>query len=461
MRAYSSLRMRRFLLLFAFASSLAAAEPERGTLVEHIATRSDPTQSYTLYLPKTYDPATKRYPVLFILDPRGRSVLAAEIFREAAEEYGWILLSSNDTRSDVTGEDPNPRALNGIIPEVDRYAVDRQRIYFTGFSGTAMISWSYALHSARVAGVIGVGGRLIDELPPAKFNFAHYGFAGDSDFNNREMRSIEAILDRESTQPHRFEVFEGEHRWINAALAHDALGWFEVVAMKQKRRTRDDALIAKLFEADVAKAKAVEATSGLDALRRYRAIARTYDGLVPIDAINREIERLDQDRAVQRARKEEAQWDAFEVQYLQDVHSRAAIYIQQGNLSQQYRLSELKQRAKKPGAEGKTAQRLLAATFAQLGHYLPTQLFAMKRYEEAVVTLSAALEIHEDRWPLWYNLGAAHALRRDHKHALDALEKAIAHGFTDADALAADADYANVRSDKRYAALVAKLRRGT
>ncbi|HEX2832013.1 MAG TPA: hypothetical protein VHW00_03310 [Thermoanaerobaculia bacterium] len=442
--------MRRLLLFLFLATGVHAQE--RGTLVEHVAAKSDPSQTYTLYLPSSYD-AAKQYPVLLILDPRGRSVMAAEIFRAAAEEYQWILISSNDTRSDVVRDNPNPRALNAIVPDAfDRYASDDRRVYFAGFSGTAMLSWGYAVWSGKIAGVIGVGGRLVDEIPPAKFNFAYYGFAGDVDFNNREMRAIEAILDKEARRPHRFEPFDGDHRWISPALAHDALGWLEIVAMKEERRGRDAALIGKLYSEEVAKAG-----SGLQALRRYRAIARTYEGIHALDDVQANIRRLEADPSVRREEKEEAQWDAFERQYLLDVHPRAATFLAQDNVAEGFRFAELKRRAKRAGAEGSTARRLLEASFTQLAFYLPTQLFALKRYDDAARALEAALEIHEDRWPLWYNLGAAHARRRDKRHAFDALDQAIAHGFKNAKMLEEDEDFANVRSDPRYATILNML----
>ena len=44
------------------------------------------------------------------------------------------------------------------------------------------------------------------------------------------------------------------------------------------------------------------------------------------------------------------------------------------------------------------------------------------------------------------------------KYALDALEKAIAHGFKDAKHLETDEDYANVRGEAKFAALLAQLK---
>src|SRR5688572_25031151 len=121
-------------------------------LTENVATRTDPAQTYTLVLPSSYDPA-KKHPLLFVLDPRGRGTLAAEIFREAADEHGWILISSNNTMSDGPWE-PNERAIRALYPEVERYAADPKRLYATGFSGTAAVAWSFGIRSRGLAGVI-------------------------------------------------------------------------------------------------------------------------------------------------------------------------------------------------------------------------------------------------------------------------------------------------------------------
>ncbi len=49
---------------------------EAGRLVQDLKCASDPTQTYSLYLPSEYDPE-RSWPVLLVFDPRGRSVVAA------------------------------------------------------------------------------------------------------------------------------------------------------------------------------------------------------------------------------------------------------------------------------------------------------------------------------------------------------------------------------------------------
>jgi predicted esterase len=455
--------MRRLVLLLLISAALVAAEPERGKLVENIASRADPTQTYTLYLPTTYD-AMKQQPLLFVFDPRGRGTLAAEIFRDAAEAHGWIVISSNQTRSDDDGS-ANARALKALMPEMSRYAINPRRVYAAGFSGTAILSCAIGINTKVLAGVIGVGGRLVEHIPPAKFSFAHYGFAGDSDFNNREMRVIDEMLEREG-KAHRFQEFAGDHRWLPPDLAREAVDWMELMAMKEERRARDASFIARLYAADVAAAKALDSGGQrVDALRRYREIVRTFDGLHAVDDAAAAVTRLGADAAVQRELKDIAKWDEFEVRFMNDVMAQigtAFARLRQEDLppnasllAREFRLADVQRRAKREGAEGRTARRLLEALYTQTSFYLPQQLMEKREYGLAAAVLGVAIQIHTDRWPAWYNLAAAQARAGERRRALESLEKAVAVGLKERSQLATDEDFASLRGEARFQALLA------
>ncbi len=402
---------------------------------ENVACRTDASQTYTLFLPASYD-VSKQYPVLLVFDPRGRGTKAAQIFVPAAGEYGWIVISSNQTRSDGSSE-PNERALRALLPELGRYAVNPDRIYATGFSGTAMIAWGLGIATGKLAGAIGVGGRLVPEVPPSRFNFAHYGFAGVRDFNQREMRMVDEAL--EGRVPHRYQSFDGEHQWITPALAREAIGWFEALAGNH---------VAGVLAEDL---KSADALQGLEALRRYRAIARTYR-----DAnVTAKIAALEKDPAVQREVAEEKKWDEFEADYVNGVFARLPSILAASDLSKAFRVPDLKRRATRGGYEAAAARRLLESVYTQATFYLMQQFFNRREYARAAAVLRVATEIHPERWDAWYNLAAAHARGGQAKQAFAALEKSIAAGFHDAKQLAADEDFASLRADPKFQQLLA------
>ena len=59
-----------------------------GVIVDPVASSADPDVTYALYLPADFTPEG-RWPVLLIMDPRGRALVPLELFRPAAERLGW------------------------------------------------------------------------------------------------------------------------------------------------------------------------------------------------------------------------------------------------------------------------------------------------------------------------------------------------------------------------------------
>jgi hypothetical protein len=98
--------MRRWIVMVFFAWSVSASD--RSTLTENVAAQADPSQTYTLIVPASSEQTPR--PLLLVFDPRGRGTHAASIFRAGAEQFGWLVLSSNGTRSDEEGEG-NARAV--------------------------------------------------------------------------------------------------------------------------------------------------------------------------------------------------------------------------------------------------------------------------------------------------------------------------------------------------------------
>jgi predicted esterase len=441
---------------------LAASDFPVGELVERVACLSDPTQTYTLYLPSGYDPS-RRWPMLLIFDPRGRSVLAAELFRDAAEEFGWIMVSSNDTRSDGPME-PNIRAVNALWPEVNtRFPIDPNRIYAAGFSGGAHLAYGLGKGTGALAGVVACGGRLLkDGLEGTEFSL--FGAAGTTDFNYSQMHRVDDFLEEQGNH-HRLEIFDGPHRWMPPELARHAVEWLEIDAMRRGARPRDDDLITRLYDNDMRTATELEKTgNALAAMRRYRSIVTTFEGLRVVDEPARRAERLEGSPEVARARKEEAKCDRFEARYLDQfdevVYDLRVAQDQPvaSGLERDFRIAELQRRADGSGCDAVTAQRLLNTVFTFTSFYLPREFFEAKRNERAVVVLEVAVGIQQDNPIAWYNLACARALARNKVGAVDALARSVDRGFRNLDQIESDADLESIRSLDGYREIVRELR---
>src|SRR4029453_4568503 len=177
-------------------------QPTGGVLVEHVSCPNDPTQTYTLYLPSTYQ-ADRKWPLLLVFDPGARAARAAEVFREAAERFGWIVAASENSRNGPW--EPTLRAVNAMWPALlGGYAVDEHRVYTAGHSGGAAVSGRVAPPGGPSPGVIASGQPNPEsQITKAKEKrFAWFGAAGHSDFNFLQVKNIDAAL-ADSTSPHR------------------------------------------------------------------------------------------------------------------------------------------------------------------------------------------------------------------------------------------------------------------
>ncbi len=429
-------------LLLAAAPAPASEPPEsiglpKGRLVEGVACASDPTQSYSLFLPDGYD-AARRWPVLLVLDPRGRSVPAAELFLEPARELGWIVVSSNDTRSDV-GMDPNRRAINALWPEIhERYAIDTRRIYLAGFSGTVGVAFMVGRETGGIAGIIAAGGRFIEEVY-ADNRAAVFAAAGDADFNYQGMRAVHARL-LEDGVPSRFETFPGGHEWMPPEVARHALEWMELQAMRRGLRARDDGLVDRML---CGRARSRRGARGRRDGRSRRCVdtsrwcwtSRACATSPRPRRAGRRSRPIPRSRAPPRSR---LRWTEREQRERERINATLGRFLATEpapppeTLAAELEVARLERQAEGDGIEAATARRVLAHLFSNLAFYLPQELLAAHRPSHAASALGVACRIEPDNPVLWYNRACALSLAGRRSPALDALERAVEAGFADA-----------------------------
>jgi len=261
-------------------ASVAGAQV--GQLDERVVAAGDSTQSYAQYLPPGYA-SSRRWPVLFVLDPRGRAMAALGLFRPAAERLGFVILSSYNSLSDGPAE-PNVRAINALIGSAQsRLSVDARRFYLAGFSGTARASLNFAVElRGHVAGVVADGAAIgfapggIEVTFTGDSTFAYFAATGDGDFNHEEVRAAVERL-RLSKVPNRLAIFAGPHSWPPTEICGRALDWFEMRAMVSGLIPLDSAFVRDRVARDLGLATRLDSAGQWDdAQRLFREIAQDY-----------------------------------------------------------------------------------------------------------------------------------------------------------------------------------------
>lgn len=280
-------------LLALVPGTVVRQELPRGVVLDDVKCLQEPAQSYALYLPSGYTP-DRRWSVLVGFHPGGRGRAIVEKYRAAAEQYGYIVAASNNSRNGPWSV--SVAAVRAMFPDIgNRFAIDDQRIYLTGHSGGARVAMQVALNNTSIAGVIASSGGYPDSQPRSKVPFAVFGTAGDEDFNYIEMR----MLDRKLTSAHRLTVFQGGHTLPPDPVALEAIEWMELHAMRSGRRPKDDTLIDRLL--DRRRQQVTGSTGGADTLHLLEGLIADFDGLRDVSAETQRVRQLSSSRDVKDA----------------------------------------------------------------------------------------------------------------------------------------------------------------
>jgi dienelactone hydrolase len=287
-----------------------------GTVIQDVRCLADPSQGYALYLPSGYTSA-RVWPVILAFDPGARGRTPVERYQAAAEQYGFIVAGSNNSRNGPM--DASARAVSAMSADIgQRFAADPKRVYAAGMSGGARVAFATAISSRGIAGVIASSAGYHDGKMRRSVPFPVFATAGTDDFNHLEMR----MLDRELTTPHRLVIFEGGHTWLSSDLATQGVEFMVVHAMKSKLTPREDAVLDRIFAKWLAAADAM--TARKDQYVALQGIARDFEGLRDVAAVARRAEALGREREVRDALKRERDEDVREEQLLTAVKTAEA-----------------------------------------------------------------------------------------------------------------------------------------
>jgi dienelactone hydrolase len=299
------------LLVLSIAIDSRAQEPRRGAIVDDVKCEADPAQTYALYVPSTYS-HERSWNLLIAFHPAARGRLMVEKYQAAAEQYGYIVAGSNTSRNGPWSV--SAAAVHAMSADLGRrFAIDAERIYLTGLSGGARVAMQVALGKNNIAGVIASSAGYPDSQPRSKVPFAVFATAGSEDFNYIEMR----LLDRKLTSPHYLAVFDGGHTLPPDAVALEAIEWMELQAMRSGRRTRDAALIERLFEKR--QRLIAEATNPVDTIHLLDALVADFTSLHDVTGEARRARALGDAPDVKKALARERSADDAEARLIGDI----------------------------------------------------------------------------------------------------------------------------------------------
>ena len=441
----------------------------RGQIVERIEALNDSSQSYALYLPSNYTP-DRKWPILYAFDPGARGRVPVERFKEAAEKYGWIVVGSNNSRNGPWNVVVN--AWNGMLTDShQRFAIDDERMYATGFSGGARAAVRIAAGCKCLAGVMANGAGFPSDLAPSpEMHFVFFGAAGVDDFNYAELKNLQEPLTKAGIIS-RVQTFDGRHEWPPVSVATAAVEWMELYAIKAGKRQRDDSFINSTWQQALSDARTLEETKKYnEAYQLYFDLVASFKGLRDVAEIESKVNQIRDSRELKAAiREEQAQ-----IRKQRELESRLNSLIagrdggastnqseegfDAGNLLPKI-LDDLRKQSKatEDSNQRRVARRVLDGLFVGLIEQGISLLQTEKNYSESIKPLKLATEVNPDRPGAFFYLAWAYAANRDKKKSLQSLNTAIEKGFSDTAMITTNKAFDSLRNDPEYQQIMARL----
>jgi pimeloyl-ACP methyl ester carboxylesterase len=416
------------------------------TAIQTIKCDADTTQSYSLCLPVNYNP-TQKYPVLFMFDPAARGKFAIGLYKNAARDYGFILIASNNSRNGPISNSLN--AANTMFTDaLKKYSIDNSQVYLTGFSGGARVATTIALQANSIAGVIACGAGFGEPVSKTKLSFTLAATAGTTDFNYVELQDVAQQL-QVAGSTYNLQTFNGPHRWPPDDVFYSELLWSYLM----HRKLNTDSLLVKYKTLiDVLAAKSSSPVAKANLYRQYLAV--TADASYAEKLKELEASQVYIDEAAKAK-----QMIAKEFAYQQKLgEAFQAIMTNSDNI--------------KPKSwwkgEFTTLNKLLLSSNSADADYMYRQLafinanagesfgnyYSAKKYDTAAELLNIS-DLFDAKNPMiYYRHALLKAAERDESGTLDYLQQAVKRGFTNKAQIRNQPAFFFLNDNKQYKALI-------
>lgn len=459
-----------FLVLTPLLSGNINDEFRTGIVINKVVCKQNPEQSYALYLPKNYSPASyKKWPLLFALDPAARGWVPLGYFKEAADLYGYIMVGSNNSRNGPLNR--SVAAMKAVWQDIiGRFNIDRNRVYTTGFSGGSRGATILSgVVKNRVRGIIGCGAGISVVIKPEHIKPSlYYGLIGFADFNYLEMNELDHKFDQLDVI-HHIRYYDGDHRYPPKPLCTEAMDWMELQGMRKGIIKRNDMLIQSLFERDLAKMQALEKSGNIYfAVHGYQFIVETYKEWKEISKIKNKIDQLRKKKAYKTFYKAEKKRLKKERGFKRNF-SRAFNIIKntppnEVNMNKIFfdiKLHQLENGTKNDNGYDRSLTERLLFTLGDRARCWGDNHLKEKDYNRAIIYYKIGVKSSKKFYfytSILYNMACTYSLNNLKQKALKTLKMAVDSGFKRPSLLENDKDLDPIRNEPKFKEILSLLK---
>jgi hypothetical protein len=417
---------------------------KKGEVYPSVVCEQDPSQAYSLYLPKNYSDSVK-FPVVIFFDPHGSGAFPVGLYKSLADRFGYVLMGSNNSKNGLQFDQTNVIANSLISESVSKFSGYKRNISLAGFSGGAKVALIAAANNPDLCSVIYCGASIpfenVNQLPPA------LGFAGEKDMNYTEVLFSAPSLDQKKIMNAVVE-WKGKHEWSDSSTFEDAFYWIGFNLMRNKMMPVNKEIIEKFLQRknkELSASKNKLTQSGI-----YKEIITFLQPLADVSLYAGKLSSLTQ-AASYRKEKQQQENTLLTERNMKQNYSQC---FESKDLN--WWQDEIKRMRNIKGEQEMMYQRLLAY-LSLAGYSYSNNAVKQNNFSAAQQFLSVYKLADPENSEQPFLLACMYARQGDQQKALAALEEALNLGLKDKAKIESEESFNNLRSNPGFNNLLSRL----
>ncbi len=248
---------------------------KRGEIIDSINIPSL-NHHFSIYLPRSFD-MSKKWPVIIGFDSSGNCNTLTKLYKNAAEEFGYVVMVTN-ILEDQDEKDKFNYAATFIRHVFSVFPLQKDRVYLTGLENDArFISLLPVFFGKDISGVVTIGDSYFyNSIANIGKNCAHIGIIHENNYRQKYFFENHRYLSRKAIAADVL-VYDGETKLPDQELIKKTLSTFTLQAMLKGRITTDSVWVKKVFEKDLLHVqKYLNEKKFLYAFNEIKRIRNTY-----------------------------------------------------------------------------------------------------------------------------------------------------------------------------------------
>jgi len=428
-------------LFFCFAITATAQKElvlKKGIIIDSVKLSNSTSESYSLYLPKKYD-TSKKWPIIFVVDQQGNGAGVLSYFKKDAEEQGYILAASNNTR-DSLSTSQNILVFNRMHEVMlSFFSIDKNRVYTAGFSKGARLASAIPVFIKNIKGVISCGAGIHNiEFANNQKNLYHFiGIVGKEDYKYPEMLKLNRSLNLLKF-PNKLLAFNGGEAWPSEIYIKEALQILNLSSMAKGFVPKDSIYIQNAYNKDIRQLKALkEAYKLLDLENAINKAIAIYKPHLSVDSLVNERKALQKQKLYKELKRNRRATffneNLLKEEYLYAIEEDIETYNFNNLGWWNYQVGKINERiTNKNLATQQMGKRLLGYVNALTNETIKS-IEAEKQLDQQALDFLWMLKtiVSHKEYSNYLKIIASSAKNEDFETALFYLEELLKNGFTD------------------------------